>query len=115
MMMPSLSALITYAAGPQERGALSGAQQGLGSLARILAPPLDNTLIGLPHGTGIPFFLAAALMGISFLLSLRLRPLPHRTASPASTEPAARPGENPASNGESAADLAPPPLEAGRE
>ncbi|HLV80636.1 MAG TPA: MFS transporter, partial [Chthonomonadaceae bacterium] len=29
LMMPSLSAMITHAAGPQERGALSGAQQGL--------------------------------------------------------------------------------------
>ena len=52
---------------------LSGAQQGLGSLARIIAPPINNTLI--QTNTGIPFFSSAALMGVGFLLALRLKPL----------------------------------------
>ena len=52
-MNPSLNALITKSAGPQERGTLSGAQQGLGSLARVIAPPINNYLIGV-H-TWIPF------------------------------------------------------------
>jgi MFS transporter, DHA1 family, tetracycline resistance protein len=73
VMNPSLSALITQSAGPQERGTLSGAQQGLGGLARIIAPPINNDLI--QTNTGIPFFSSAALMGIAFLLALRLKPL----------------------------------------
>lgn len=85
IMNPALSALITHAAGPQERGTLSGAQQGLGSLARIVAPPINNKLIEIPHGTGIPFFVSSLLMGIAFFLSLRLQPLPH-VSTPAATE-----------------------------
>jgi len=73
VMNPSLSALITQSAGPQERGMLSGAQQGLGSLARIIAPPINNTLVQI--NTGIPFFSSAALMTVGFVLSLRLKPL----------------------------------------
>jgi MFS family permease len=79
VLNPSLNALITHAAGPQERGTLSGAQQGLGSLARIIAPPINNTLIEV-H-TAIPFLCSAVLMGIAFLLSLRLQPLPRSVAS----------------------------------
>ncbi len=83
VMNPSLNALITHAAGPKERGTLSGAQQGLGSLARIIAPPINNTLIGIQ--TAIPFVCSAVLMGIAFLLSLRLHPLPRSAASEEST------------------------------
>lgn len=78
VMNPSLSAMITHSAGPQERGTLSGAQQGLSSLARIIAPPVNNYLVGV--NTAIPFFSSAAIMSVAFVLSLRLRPLPHRTA-----------------------------------
>jgi multidrug resistance protein len=73
VLNPSLSALITQSAGPNERGTISGAQQGLGSLARIIAPPINNTLVAM--NTAIPFVSSAVLMGIGFLLSLRLRPL----------------------------------------
>lgn len=73
VMNPSLSALITHSAGPQERGMLSGAQQGLGSLARIIAPPINNYLVGI--NTAIPFFCSTVLMSIAFALSLRLKPL----------------------------------------
>lgn len=73
VLNPSLSALITQSAGPQERGMLSGAQQGLGSLARIIAPPINNTLVQV--NTGIPFFSSAVLMCVAFGLALRLKPL----------------------------------------
>jgi MFS family permease len=69
-MSPSLSALITHAARPQERGLVSGAQQGLGSLARIIAPPINNSLI--MRDTGIPFLCSAGLMAIAAILSLRM-------------------------------------------
>ena len=79
VMNPSLNALITQAAGPKERGALSGTQQGLGSLARIIAPPINNTVVAwhpgpLPIGS-VPFISSALLMTVAFGLSLRLKPL----------------------------------------
>jgi MFS transporter, DHA1 family, tetracycline resistance protein len=80
---PSLSALITKAAGPQERGTLSGAQQGLGSLARIIAPPINNRLIEV--NTAIPFLSSAVLMGVAFFLSLSLRDVPRTEADAASS------------------------------
>jgi multidrug resistance protein len=64
MMNPALSALITHAADPRERG----------SLARIIAPPVNNYFVGV--NTAIPFVGSAVLMGVAFLLSLSLRPLP---------------------------------------
>jgi MFS family permease len=85
VMMPSLNALITQSAGPQERGMLSGAQQGLGSLARIIAPPINNTLI--QFHTGVPFFSSSLLMSVAFLLSLKLKPL-DRSVETSATEAA---------------------------
>jgi MFS family permease len=94
VMMPSLNALITHSAGPQERGMLAGAQQGVGSLSRIIAPPINNYVVGV-HSS-IPFLSSAVLMGVAFLLSLRLKPLPHtaaarrgRHAADSSAEPSA--------------------------
>lgn len=89
VLNPSLSALITQSAGPEERGTLSGAQQGLGSLARIIAPPINNSLVQV-H-TGIPFFGSAALMCAAFLLSLRLKPLIQQAKSPTAEPPTTRP------------------------
>lgn len=79
VMNPSLNALITQAAGPKERGSLSGTQQGLGSMARIIAPPINNTVVAwhpgpLPIGS-VPFISSALLMTVAFVLSLRLKPL----------------------------------------
>ncbi len=82
VMGPSLNALITQSAGPQERGQLSGVQQSLGSLARIIAPPINNTLVGI--NTAIPFLISSVLMSVAFVLSLRLKPLQPQ-------EPEARP------------------------
>jgi DHA1 family tetracycline resistance protein-like MFS transporter len=73
VLNPSLSSLITQTAGPNNRGAISGAQQGLGSLARIIAPPINNTLVGI--WTGIPFLGSAVIMAGAFILSLRLHPI----------------------------------------
>ena len=92
VLNPSLSALITQSAGPNERGAISGAQQSLGSLARIIAPPINNTLVAM--NTAIPFVSSAVLMSVGFLLALRLRPLQPSmypvdipTGSPADADP----------------------------
>lgn len=88
VMSPSLSAIITHSAGPSERGLVSGAQQGLGSLARIVAPPVNNYLVGV--NTAIPFLASSVLMTITFFLSLTLRPLVH-TPPPTEGEPEAVP------------------------
>jgi MFS transporter, DHA1 family, tetracycline resistance protein len=81
VVSPSLSSLITKAAGPRERGTLSGAQQGLGSLARIVAPPINNWII--EKNSAIPFLASAVLMGIAFVLSLGLRNAPTTEAETA--------------------------------
>lgn len=71
MMNPSLSSLVSKVADPDERGGVLGLQQGLGSFARIIAPPLGTWLLQ-SISTGSPYFLSSALMGIAFLLSLNL-------------------------------------------
>ncbi|MCW3053642.1 MAG: Arabinose efflux permease [Chthonomonadales bacterium] len=73
VLNPSLSALIMQGVRPNERGTVSGAQQSLGSLARIIAPPINTSLVAM--NTAIPFVSSAVLMSIGFLLALRLRPL----------------------------------------
>lgn len=82
VLSPSLNALITQSAGPQERGLLSGAQQGLGSLARIIAPPLNNRAI--EYNTALPFLSSFCLMLVAFVLSLRLGAMASRPAPPSS-------------------------------
>lgn len=98
VMNSSLNALITQAAGPRERGSLSGTQQGLGSLARIIAPPINNTLVGI--NSAIPFFGSAILMSIAFVLSLRLKPLEYYSREEALADDGATKGWN--DSGESA-------------
>ena len=71
MLNTSLSSLITQAAGPSERGSISGTQQGLGSLARMIAPPINNYMVGM--NTAIPFLSSFVMMSVAFGLSLRLK------------------------------------------
>ena len=78
MLNTSLSSLITQAAGPSERGSISGTQQGLGSLARMIAPPINNYMVGV--NTAIPFLSSFVMMSVAFGLSLRLK-------QPTQTEP----------------------------
>lgn len=72
---PSLSALIMQSAKHEDRGLISGAQQGLSSLARIFAPPVNNTLVGI--NTAYPFVCSAILMAVSFFLSLGMGTIKH--------------------------------------
>lgn len=73
MLTPALSSLVSRTAGPHERGSLMGVQQSLGSLARIVGPPLGTWLLER-HGTGTPYFVSGALMLVALLLSLMIRP-----------------------------------------
>jgi hypothetical protein len=71
ILNPCLSSLISQAAGKGNRGTVLGAQQGIGSLARIIAPPINNYLVGI--NSAIPFTASGCLMGIALGLSVRLR------------------------------------------
>ncbi|HXG24390.1 MAG TPA: MFS transporter [Chthonomonadales bacterium] len=71
MLNPSLSSLVSKVADPDERGGVLGLQQGLGSFARIIAPPFGTWLLQ-SISIGSPYFLSGTLMGIAFVLSLNL-------------------------------------------
>jgi len=77
---PSLSALIMQSASHEDRGLISGAQQGLSSLARIFAPPINNRLV--ETNTAYPFICSAVLMAVSLILSLGIRSIPHTPSDP---------------------------------
>ena len=94
LLNTSLNALITESASPQERGSLSGTQQGLGSLARMVAPPINNYMVGV--NTAIPFLSSFVLMTTAFVLGLRLKPI-SRVAPTAPEEYPVRPGHTPRS------------------
>jgi len=74
ILNPCLSSIISQAAGKENRGTVSGAQQGIGSLARIIAPPINNYMVGI--NTAIPFVGSGILMGIACALSVNLRQPP---------------------------------------
>jgi multidrug resistance protein len=74
VLNPSLSSLVSQVAGANEKGSVAGVQQGLGSFARMIAPPLGTWLLQR-FGSGVPFYASAALMIAGFLLSLRLSPM----------------------------------------
>ncbi len=88
---PALRAIIVHSAGPKERGAISGAQSGVGSIARIVAPPAFNLLIQV--NTAIPFLCGTVLMFCSLALSTRLKPFRHELKE---VEDLALAGETPA-------------------
>jgi MFS family permease len=81
MMTPSLSSMISKVADPRERGGTLGVQQGLGSLARIVAPPLGTWLLQ-GFGTGTPYFAASVLMGLALLLTLNIKKIPDSDSAP---------------------------------
>ncbi len=85
VMTPALSSLVAAAADPAERGGIFGIQQGLGSLARIVAPPL-GTLLLQQYSTATPYIVSAILMIVTFGLALRLR---IETSGSAHSSPAA--------------------------
>jgi MFS family permease len=78
ILNPSLSSLISQVAGPRERGETMGVQQGLGSFARMIAPPLGTGMMEVKSfGTpfGLPYYVGALLMAIAFFLSLNIKPI----------------------------------------
>jgi len=79
---PPLMSLTSMAATSDTRGVVMGTFQSSASLARVVGPVLAGLLYDLAEPG--PFYLAAALMGLAFLLSRRL---PERGDEPADALP----------------------------
>jgi DHA1 family tetracycline resistance protein-like MFS transporter len=71
LVQPALNSLISRRAGGEEQGQVLGVTQSVGSLARIIGPPLAGYLFAdLGHGS--PFFGGAVIVAFAFLLALNL-------------------------------------------
>jgi len=68
---PSLSALLSLSAPDDEQGGILGLGQSMSALGRVVGPAIAGLLF--EWAVGLPFWLAAVLMGIMLLLSLSLR------------------------------------------
>lgn len=86
MLGPVLSSLISKAAPDDERGEVHGVQQGLASMARMIAPPTGTFLLQR-FGTASPYITAAAIMavaaGLSMMLARNAPPSPELGPEPA--------------------------------
>lgn len=82
-MMPGLQGLMTRRVQPHEQGQLQGANQSLTGIASVTGPPLfglvfawsvrhDATL----HAPGLAIYLAAALLALAFVLTLKVAHTP---------------------------------------
>jgi MFS transporter, DHA1 family, tetracycline resistance protein len=78
LVQTTMSSALAGRAPPQRRGAVLGAQQSAGGLARVLGPILGGVLFERV-GPGSPYVAGAAVVGICLLL---LQPA---VASPATT------------------------------
>ncbi|MCS7173808.1 MAG: MFS transporter [Armatimonadetes bacterium] len=79
---PALVALLSRSARPGEQGVVQGVASTLESLGRMVGPIWGNGTLGA-FGEGAAFSSAAAVMALTGLLALRLRPLPAPCETPA--------------------------------
>jgi MFS family permease len=71
LTQPALNSLVSRRAGGGEQGSVLGVTQSVGSLARVIGPPLAGYLFaGLGHSS--PFLWGAAIVAIAFVLALNL-------------------------------------------
>ncbi len=71
LTQPALNSLISRRAGGGEQGQVLGVTQSIGSLARVIGPPLAGYLFAdLSHSS--PFLWGAVTVAIAFLLALNL-------------------------------------------
>jgi MFS family permease len=71
LVQPALNSLISRRAGGSEQGQVLGVTQSVGSLARVIGPPLAGYLFAdLSHSS--PFLWGAVLVAIAFVLALNL-------------------------------------------
>jgi DHA1 family tetracycline resistance protein-like MFS transporter len=71
LTQPSLNSLISRRAGRDEQGGVLGVTQSVGSLARVLGPPVAGYLFA-DLGHPIPFVGGAVLVVLAFVLALNL-------------------------------------------
>jgi len=88
-LMPGLQGLMTRRVAPHQQGQLQGANQSLQGLAAIFGPLIFGEVFAWSirhegfHVPGLAIYLAAALMGLAFLLALATARQPTPVASPA--------------------------------
>jgi len=71
-LTPSIQSLISRRSDADKQGGILGLNQSCSALARILGPGLSNVCYDVLPGHTFPFFLAAGVMGLALLLSLRI-------------------------------------------
>jgi MFS transporter, DHA1 family, tetracycline resistance protein len=71
LTQPALNSLISRRAGGGEQGQVLGVTQSVGSLARVIGPPLAGYLFA-DLGRASPFLWGAATVAIAFVLALNL-------------------------------------------
>ena len=71
LSQPALNSLISRRAGGDEQGRVLGVTQSVGSLARVIGPPLAGYLFA-DLGQASPFLWGASTVAIAFLLALNL-------------------------------------------
>jgi MFS family permease len=87
---PSVSALLSQRADPDEQGEVLGVNQSFASLGRILGPFLGSLLFSLHDSRALPFLAAVAVLSVVAALLPRATTI---TASPAHIAPTG--GEEP--------------------
>ena len=71
LVQPALNSLISRRAGREDQGQVLGVTQSVGSLARVIGPPMAGYLFaGL--GRGSPFLGGAVVVALAFFLALNL-------------------------------------------
>lgn len=89
LLMPGLQGLMTRQVQPKEQGQLQGANQSLMGIGSILGPIVFGGAFAWSirheafHVPGLAIYLAAALMGLAFLLALGVSRAPAPDAVPA--------------------------------
>jgi len=71
LLFPATTALVTHEAPDRERGQVLGVQQTFGGIARVIAP-IWATAAFQGLGVEVPFYIAAAVVGVVVLLAFQL-------------------------------------------
>jgi sugar phosphate permease len=71
LLFPATTALLTHHAPDAERGQVLGVQQTFGGVARVIAP-IGATAAFQGLGTGVPFYLAAGVVGLAAVLAWQI-------------------------------------------
>lgn len=82
LTQPSISSLLSRAAGQERQGETMGVAQSAGSFARIVGPALAGVLFGA-FGRQAPFWSGALILAVAVLLAWRLE----RRDAPAAAQP----------------------------